>query len=130
MTYFCVRSDTRKIFDAVNSIPKEAYLKAYSEAYGCEIAVIEGATVATCDHQGVEYFPRNGKLRDEVLAKTQMALGRTFPWINNFFSAQCIHCGRENSYLNLKFKRHKDLHEQNCVWLIALLTTGDYEEDG
>jgi hypothetical protein len=44
-TYFCVRSDTRQIFDAVGKIPSEKYLHDYSVLYGCEITVIEGTTV-------------------------------------------------------------------------------------
>lgn len=46
-TFFCIRSDTRQIFDAFTNLPDEKYLSSYSKLYGCEIAVIEGTIVKT-----------------------------------------------------------------------------------
>lgn len=71
-TYFCIRSDTRQIFDAVSKIPSDKYLKGHSDLYGCEIRVIEGTHVKV-------YPPEEGE--------------RTYEIVDNGLGIKCLACG-------------------------------------
>ena len=62
------------------------------------------------------------------LAKTQMALANSNPTKSAFkgskASLSCIHCGR---YLVPDVPPKDQGHDEDCIWLLAVIATGDYE---
>lgn len=91
---------------------------------------LQGAVYDLTDETQKELCQKELDKLIEEISKLQMALGKVYPWVIAHGLATCGFCGTVIEYEKVKFSNpaNKNFHHERCIWLIALLAIGDYED--